>query len=75
MFDEMFFVGFLSRIKQYDRDRAERNSEEKKKERKKKGEKSAKKECRCSAASLFFSLKVVVVITFGQFSSNSFNNI
>lgn len=71
MFDEMFFVGFLSRIKQYDRDRAERNSEEKEK----KGEKSAKKECRCSAASLFFSLKVVVVITFGQFSSNSFNNI
>lgn len=26
MFDEMFFVGFLSRIKQCDRNRAERNT-------------------------------------------------
>lgn len=38
----MFFVGFLSRIKQYDRDRAERNK--KKNKNKNKEEKSAKKQ-------------------------------
>lgn len=56
MFDEMFFVGFLSRIKQCDRNRAERNTvsvagKNKQTKKKKGGKKSAKK---FAAILLFF---------------------